>query len=143
MKILCSLFVGVFALTGVPALVSAAEPSLVEWARHRVEEALVKPLAQAQGKRFSRARPPPRERRVRITQSTPLRDARGRAFVPFAVDVRFGSDWQRDDIVGCVYRESGDVFVKRGDAHRPAAFLLGKDAQPVPGACAATAPARS
>jgi hypothetical protein len=129
-------------LSSAPALVAAAEPSLVEWARRRVDEALVKPLAQAQGKRFSRARPPPRERRVRVTQATALRDASGRAFVPFAVDVRFGSEWQRDDIVGCVYRESGDVFVKRGDAHRPAAFLLGKDAAPVAGACA-TAPARS
>lgn len=142
MKILCSLIVGVFVLACVPAVVSAAEPSLVEWARRRVDEALVKPLAQSQGKRFSRARPPPRERRVRVTQSTPTRDARGRAFVSFAVDVRFGSEWQRDDIVGCVYRDSGDVFVKRGDAHRPAAFLFGKDAQPVPGVCAA-APARS
>jgi hypothetical protein len=137
-----SLFVGAFVLSSGPAVVWAAEPSLVEWTRRRVEEAIVKPLEQAQGKRFSRARPPPRERRVRVTQSTAMRDARGRAFVPFAVDVRFGSEWQRDDVVGCVYRENGDVFVKRGDAHRPAAFLLGKNAQAVAGACTA-APARS
>jgi hypothetical protein len=112
----------------------------VDWTQRRVDDGLVKPLAKAEGSRFSRARPAPRERRVRVTQSTLARDKSGRPFVPFAVDVRFGSEWQRDDIVGCVYRESGDILVKRGDVYRPAAFLLGKNVQPVAGACEAAAP---
>jgi len=106
--------------------------------RNRVDVALVKPLAQMQTHRFSRERPPPRERRVRVLQTTASLDDSGRAFVPFVVDVRFGSEW-REDIAGCVYKGSGSIFVKKGDAYRPAAFLLGKKADPVAGVCEATA----
>jgi hypothetical protein len=113
----------------------AAEPSLVEWARQRVETGLVKPLAQQDGgSPFSRSRPPPRERRVRVLKDTATRDKAGRSFVPFAIDVRFGDEW-KEDILGCVYQGNGDLFVKRGDAYRPAAFLLGKKAEPVPNVC--------
>ena len=111
----------------------------MDWTQRRVEDGLVKPLAQSEDSRFSRMRPPPRERRVRVLQSTLSRDKNGRAFVGFAIDVRFGSEWRRDDIVGCVYRESGDIFVKKGDAYRPAAFLLGKNVEPVAGVCQAAA----
>jgi hypothetical protein len=132
-----------FVLSFVPSLASADEPSLVEWAQQRVQAGILKPLAARDGgSRFSRARPPPRERRVRVTQAALIRDKQGRDFVPFAVDVRFGSDWQQDDIVGCVYRASGSLFVKRGDAYFPAAFLTGKDVAPAAGVCQA-APARS
>jgi hypothetical protein len=110
--------------------------------QRRVEQGLVAPLAQQEGSRFSRARPAPRERRVRVTQATESRDGSGRAFLTFAVDVRFGPEWRENDIVGCAYTGSGDLFVKRGDAYRAAAFLLGKNAPPVAGACEA-APARS
>jgi len=79
---------------------------------------------------------------VRVIQSTVSVDKSGRAFVPFAIDVRFGSEWRKDDIVGCAYRQTGELFVKRGDAYRPAAFLLGKKAEPVAGVCEA-APARA
>lgn len=80
---------------------------------------------------------------MRVIKSTATLDKSGRPFVPFAVDVRFGSsEWHENDIVGCVYTGSGDLLVKRGDAYRPAAFLLGKNVEPVPGACEA-APARS
>jgi hypothetical protein len=82
----------------------------------------------------------PRERRVRLTQATTSVDKRGRAFVPFAVDVRFGDEWRQNDIVGCVYRGAGELFVKRGDAYRPAAFLFGKNAEPVAGVCEAAPP---
>lgn len=113
----------------------------MEWARRRVADGLVKPLSEQEGNRFSRSRPAPRERRVRVTQSTATRDKAGRAFVPFAIDVRFGEEWRQNDVVGCAYRASGELFVKVGDAYRPASFLLGKDVDPVAGVCeAAPAP---
>lgn len=125
-----------FVLCLVPSLAMADEPSLVEWAQRRVEAGIVQPLAERSGSRFSRSRPPPHERRVRITQATVSRDKQGREFVPFSVDVRFGSgEWQRDDIVGCAYRASGNLFVQRGDAYFPAALLLGKKVEALPGAC--------
>ena len=123
-----------FVLSLVPSLALAAEPSLIEWARQRVESGLVKPLAQQEGSHFSRSRPPPRERRVRVLDTTVTRDKAGRSFVPFAIDVRFGDEW-KEDILGCVYQGSGNLFVKRGDAYRPAAFLLGKKVEPVPNVC--------
>jgi len=105
----------------------------------------VKPLAQQETpSRFSRARPAPRERRVRVAETTASVDKKGRAFVPFSIDVRFGgSAWRENDIVGCVYTGNGDLFVKKGDSYRPAAFLLGKNVEPVAGVCEAAPPARS
>jgi hypothetical protein len=130
-------------LSFVPSLATADEPSLVEWTQRRVESGIVKPLDERSGSRFSRARPPPRERRVRVTQTTLSRDKQGRDFVPFAVDVRFGpGDWERDDIVGCAYRTSGNLFVQRGGAYFPASVLLGKQVAAVSGVCQ-VAPARS
>jgi hypothetical protein len=108
--------------------------------QRRVDDGLVKPLAKQETSRFSRARPAPRERRVRAIQSTVTLDKSGRGFVPFAIDVRFGSEWHKDDIVGCVYKGNGDLFVKRGDAYRPAEFLFGKNVEPVAGACEAAPP---
>jgi hypothetical protein len=105
--------------------------------QRRVDDGLVKPLAEKETSRFARVRPPPRERRVRATQTSASVDKNGRQFVPFAVDVRFGAEWHKDDIVGCAYRGNGELFVKRGDAYRPAAFLLGKNVEPVAGACEA------
>ena len=145
MKALRSFFSCVLVLSLVPSLASADEPSLAERAQRRVETGLVKPLAEQETpSRFSRARPAPRQRRVRITDTTATLDKSGRAFVPFAIDVRFGgSEWRENDIVGCVYSASGDLFVKKGDAYRPAAFLLGKNVEPVAGVCEAAPPARS
>ena len=131
-------------LSSVPSRASADEPSLAAWAQQRVEEALLKPLAksESQRSRFSRSRPAPLERRARVTQATVSIDKSGRPFVPFAVDIRFGSEWHADDIVGCVYRSTGELFVRSGDVYRPAAFLFGKNVAPVAGVCEA-APARS
>ena len=129
-----------FALPCAPKLALGAEPSAVERAKDRVLAALVKPLAQRQTRRFSRERPAPMERRVRVTEAAPLQDKSGRAFLPYAIDVRFGGAWRENDIVGCVYSSSGNVFVKNGDSYRPAAFLLGKDVAPVAGVCEAAAP---
>ncbi len=120
-----------------PSLAWADESSLV-WAQRRVQEGLLKPLAEREGgSRFSRERPPPRERRARLTESKPSLDKRGRAFVGFAVDVRFGETWRENDMVGCVYQKTGELYVKRGDAYRPAAFVLGKNVVAVAGACVA------
>ena len=124
----------------VPSLALADEPSLVAWAKRRIDEGLVKPLAKQEGHRFSRARPAPSERRVRVLNSTATADKAGRAFVPFSIDVRFGSEWAKDDIEGCAYRGSGNLYVKTGDVYRPASFLLGKNVEPVAGACEAAPP---
>jgi hypothetical protein len=110
-----------------------------------VETGIVRPLAERAASSFSRARPPPLERRVRVLQSTATHDRSGRPFVPFAIDSRFvGGQWQTNDFVGCAYVSNGQLFVKRGDGYRSAAFLFGKNSDPVPGACeAAPATARN
>jgi hypothetical protein len=79
---------------------------------------------------------------VRIAQTTATLDKGGRPFLSFAIDVRFGSEWHENDIVGCAYTGSGALYVKRGDTYRPASFLLGKNEEPVAGVCEA-GPARS
>lgn len=142
MQFLRWLFWCALVLSFVPSLARADEPSLVAWVQQRVDDELIKPLAKHEGSRFSRSRPVPHERRVRVIQATVSLDKSGRAFVPFAIDVRFGSEWHENDVVGCVYRASGVLFVKRGDSYRPAAFLLGKNVESVAGVCEA-APARS
>ncbi len=124
----------------VPRFARADEPSVSDWTQRRVEDGLVKPLADLESHSFSRARPPPRERRVRVLQTTVTLDAAGRGFVPFAVDVRFGGDWRENDIVGCAYPAGGNVYVKRGDGYRPASFLLGKNDAAVAGVCEAAPP---
>jgi hypothetical protein len=125
-----------------------AQPSPAEQAQRRVEDKLVKPLAEREAKAspFSRARPMPRQRRVRVIETTATLDSAGRPFLSFAIDVRFAfddQDWHENDIVGCVYTKTGDLFVKRGDAYRPASFLLGKKADPVAGVCQAAPAERS
>ncbi len=129
-------------LSLLPSLAWADEVTPGEKAAEaRITEVLVKPLAAAELKRskFSRARLPPRERRVRVTQTTPSTDASGRAFYAFAIDARFGAGWQQNDLTGCAYVD-GDVFVKRGEELRPAEFMFGKSVKAVPGACVETKP---
>jgi hypothetical protein len=130
-----------FVLSVAPSLASAADPAvaLVRWTRGQVDKDLVQPLAkrEAERSRFSRVRLPPRERRVRVLKASVTRDARGLAFVPFAVDVRYGEQW-KEDITGCVYKGSGDLYVKRGEQYRAASFLFGKLSDAVVGVCAAT-----
>lgn len=106
----------------------------------RVETGLVEPLMKQENERsrFSRARLPPHERRVRVTQATATLDKGGGAFLSFAIDVKWGADkWQENDIVGCAYPKTGALFVKRGNDYRPAEFLLGKAVDPAPGVCQA------
>lgn len=78
----------------------------------------------------------PRERRVRIEQTSASVDKKGREFFAFVVDSRFGSEWQ-EDLTGCVYKGSGSLFVKRGDGYVPASYLQGKRVEPVAGVCEA------
>lgn len=127
------------ALSLVPSFATADEPTPAQQCEKRVREGLLAPLAEqeANTSRFSRARMPPRERRLRVTQVTPAVDAAGRPFMTFAIDVRWGDDWRDNDIVGCAYLKSGDLFVKRGEEFRSAAILLGKPADPAPGVCKA------
>jgi hypothetical protein len=135
-----------FVLSVVPSLARADEPSPAARVQHRVEDGLLKPLAEQEAKTspFSRMRPIPHERRVRVTQAAEAHDKAGRAFMTFAVDIKYaGQDWRENDIVGCAYTTSGDLFVKRGDAYRPAAFLLGQNADAVPGVCEASPPPKA
>lgn len=114
----------------------------MEWAKNRVQAGLVKPLRESEGgRRFTRGRPPPAERRIRVLSASTTKDPQGKSFVAFAVDVRFGGgEWTKDDILGCAYRDTGDLFVKIGEAYRPSAVLLGKDLPAVAGACQAAPP---
>lgn len=126
-------------LSLIPSLASADEPSVKAWAEQRVRAGLLEPLAErGDGPRFSRAAPIPRERRLRVVSNTLSKDKKGGSFASYEVDVRYGKEW-RLDIVGCVYKETGQIFVKRGDEYRPAEFLLGADVRPVSGVCVAQA----
>lgn len=130
-------------LSLVPSFARADEPSLTSQVERRVKTGLLQPLAEHENKtsRFSRARLPPHERRVRVTQTIATPDKAGRPFVAFAVDVKFGSsEWHENDIVGCAYPKTGALFVKVGDAYRPADFLVGKPGEPVAGVCQAPPP---
>ena len=137
---LVSSFALSLALSFVPSFATAEEPTPAQQCEKRVRDGLVAPLAEyeANRSRFSRARMPPGERRVRVTQVTPAVDAAGRPFMAFAIDVRWGgAEWRENDIVGCAYMKSGELFVKRGEDFRSAAILLGKPADPVAGVCKA------
>lgn len=89
---------------------------------------MLEPLAQKEKERsrFSRARLPPQERRVRVTQASVTVDPSGRAYMAFAVDARHGTEWHENEVVGCGYPQTGALFVKSGDGYRPAEYLLGK-----------------
>jgi hypothetical protein len=131
-----------FARMLLASPVSAEEvpPPDAKAARALVERELVQPLAakERDQSRFSRARLPAQERRVRILDEEIRKDAAGNAFFTFAIDARHGvfgpaddeSQWRRAAVTGCVYVERGEVFVKSGDRYRPAAFLLGKNLKP-------------
>lgn len=115
---------------------AAPVPEAIAHAIALVDKNLVVPLAAAEekGSRFTRARIPPSARRVRIDAVSPETDGKGAAFFTFAVDerVRFPDDtvWNRDAMVGCVYPESGAIFVRSGTSFRPAAHALFKKTAP-------------
>lgn len=119
----------------------ADESSLAEKVKRLVQHELIDRLILSDGPTFSRARAVPRERRVRVLQTVASVDRAGRAFVPFAIDVRHGSRWREDDTTGCAYVQTGALYVKLGDEYRPAAALLGRAVDPVAGVCTQGAPA--
>jgi hypothetical protein len=99
-----------------------------------VQEKLLTPLAarDAARSRYSRGEAPAAERRLRL-ETARTADAKGGAFIGFAVDARYGfgeGRWRPNVIGGCVYLESGDVYVRYGDGYREAGVLLGKKAAP-------------
>jgi hypothetical protein len=123
-----------------PTAASAASPDATtpqaKAAQALVSRDLVQPLAARESHRskFSRASLPVQARRVRILDEH--KDAQGNAFVRFAVDAHHGfappvegsaAGWQVAAITGCAYVDKSQVFVKKGDEYRPAAFLLGKN----------------
>lgn len=114
-------------------------------AQELVEAKLVAPLQKKETKRplFSRAPKPPSARRVRILDQARHADAKGQAFLSFAVDETrsFLSEdrgevpedaWHQAVIVGCVYPDSGKVLVKLGETYYPASVLWGSQAETAP-----------
>jgi hypothetical protein len=124
-RVICTLS----AIFGLMASVAhASDPA--DSAKTTVEKALTHPLAhrEATQSRFSRVAIPARTRTVRIVDSSAHRDSRGWEFFAFSIDEERGRQHvlSKDALTGCVYPKSGEVFVKRGDSHYPAALLLGK-----------------
>ena len=110
-----------------------------------VDKQLLAPMKKAEGKRkrFSRAAPVPTARRVRVLDNEALTDARGKTFVRFAVDVRYGfnekGEWN-EHMQGCAYPSEGEVYVKNGDEREfvPARAMLGKDTKRRTDVCTAS-----
>ena len=117
------------AAFGLASLVANASDPPTS-AKAAVEKALTEPLArqEARRSRLTRAEIPARARTVRILDERAHRDVRGSEFFTFTIDERRG--WQkvltRDAITGCVYPNSGEVFIKRRDSYYPAGLLLGQ-----------------
>jgi hypothetical protein len=72
-----------------------------------------------------------------VVDAEPPQDAVGGRFIRFEVDERMGvmrrgdtDSWNKATITGCVYLDRKEVFIKKGDQYRPAAFLLGKNLKP-------------
>lgn len=133
LSILATLAILAFSHTTFAAPTAASAEA--KTAEALVSRDLVQPLAvkERDQSKFSRARLPPQARRVRILDEQPRKDTQGLAFMRFAIDARHGigdaddaSEWQLATITGCVYLDRSQVFVKKGDEYRPAAFLLGK-----------------
>lgn len=134
-----------FANPPTPKADTPAPTPVQDEAAKVVQTKLVQPLTAKEGERsrFSRARMPPQARRVRVLDAEPKKDSSGAAYMAFAVDARHGfavldvddddKGWRKDTLTGCVYVQSGEVFIKRGDDFMAAAMLLGKKS-PAPAA---------
>lgn len=116
---------------------SSTTPSTVSL----VNAKLIQPLAakERDQSKFSRARLPAAERRVRILDDKPQQDSAGDQFFAFAVDARHGwadddgeASWAKAAITGCVYPGRSEVFIKRGKAYHPAAAAIGKKTKAAP-----------
>ena len=148
------------ALTSTASLSSAAskrapqasqrapEPPATDASRatDAIDRELIGPLAQNEDgrSRYSRAMIPPHLRTARILDAAPRADADGNRFLTLSFDeTRPGDKVRKDTIGGCVYPDSGKVFVGRDGAFFPAALLLGKKVDAVAGVCAASDEASS
>jgi hypothetical protein len=124
----------------VPALIflEASHPlsgeaadRLVTSAQSVLQAKLLEPLQrkEANRSRFSRAVSAPQTRRIRILDETPQTDRGGRPFLAFTIDETrsLGPEarWFKDAITGCVYPESGEVLVRRGEVYYASSVLLG------------------
>lgn len=115
-----------------------------------VNQQLIGPLVAKERKqsKFSRARLPPAERRVRVVEAEPQRDSAGDVFYTFVIDTRYGwvddsddeADWEKNAMTGCVYPGRGQVFIKRGKAFHPAAAAVGKKTKAAPAHTCTAAP---
>lgn len=133
-------------LVEAPSPLSAeASNPLVASAKSVIQASLLEPLRRKEEdrSRFSRAVSAPYARRVRIMGDAPRADVRGRPFLSFAVDETraFGVEaeeelpeakWFEDAITGCVYPETGEVMVRRGEVYYAASILLGKPTPTAP-----------
>ena len=128
----------VIALTvaETPRLLANTSDGLVTSAKEVLQTKLLEPLQKKDEKRsrFSRAVLPPRARRIRILDNSAQNDAKGHPFVQYAIDEsrtitadKEGAEaaWLKDTITGCVYPETGDVMVKRGEVYYASSVLLG------------------
>lgn len=134
-----------FLISILCASAALAEPPVLTAEAHKhvsalVHEHLVKPMKRADSKRsrFSRGVSMPLERRVRVLASHT--DVTGKHFVRFAIDARpAGSegndDWDRDQLIGCVYVSESQVFVQRGNQYLAADSMLDGDDEPHATAC--------
>lgn len=122
----CSMLFASLALAEPVSSTPSTQATTVAAAVKRI---LVSPLKEREAKRsmYSRVSRPPAERRVRVLDASPVRDADGREFFAFAIDERRGGGkWTKDAMVGCLYPAGETAFVKRGDSYRPVEVLLGK-----------------
>jgi hypothetical protein len=125
-----------FVLSMLCVSVALAEPPPANQTQKAVADLVNKELLapmkkiESKRKRFSRAMPVPVERRVRVLDTEPTTDARGKAFVRFAIDERHSwheeGKWTADRMLGCAYASEGEVFVQQGEAYTPARSMLGK-----------------
>jgi hypothetical protein len=135
----CLLVVATIVLTSNLALAgSKAAPTTTA---SLINDKLVQPLVakERNQSKFSRARMPPSERRVRVLDEKPQQDSAGNAFFAFAIDERHGwadksdeASWAKASITGCVYPDRGEVFIKRGKAFHPARAAIGKKTKAAP-----------
>ena len=131
-----ALFLAVASTFSNSTLSARTSEGDVDPAQALVQAKLLEPLEKkdADRSRFSRAPLPPQTRRIRILEKAPQSDAKGRSFIPFAIDEShyLGSNaeipeesWLKNAITGCVYLGSGDVMVQRGEVYYASSVLLG------------------
>ncbi|MFM2419426.1 MAG: hypothetical protein RL385_4149 [Pseudomonadota bacterium] len=107
-------------------------PSPQSAATALIEAELLAPLREVELKRspFSRVPRRPLERTLRVVERAGQVDAQGRTFLSFAIDVRKpstdGSRLEKNAIVGCVYVDQREVYVRAGARYQRAKDMLAK-----------------